>query len=412
MDLNNYITFGGISSATYGIYIDGSGTFNSPERDVTMITIPGRNGTLALDNGRFENVEVTYRAFVSEVNGKTMSANIQDFRNAIGALKGYQRLVDTYHTDEYRLATFRNGLEISPVIYQTGGEFEITFDCKPQRFLTSGETATAVANNGTITNPTKFDAQPQLQVWGYGAVTLTDPDGNANTVNIVSAPIGEITLANNTSWTQANDPYVITLDLSNFNTNDTFRINKLWFGATWVYVSGNNTALTAENSNAWFYDYLPPEWGTINGQSAVGIVIAAQSSAINFTKGTSKTITNTTTVKENGTTLFTLTQTIVFNGSTTITINQTVSAGATIDGTSTQSFASIKGNSTMSALGSPIYIDLEIGEAYKIVGGEIVGVNNAVILPAVLPTLKPGNTKITYPNTVTQFKIVPRWWRL
>ena len=411
MDLNNYITFGGISSATYGIYIDGSGTFNSPERDVSLITIPGRNGTLALDNGRFENVEVTYRAFVSEDNGKTMSANIQDFRNAIGALKGYQRLTDTYHTDEYRLGVFRSGLEVNPVIYQTGGEFEIVFDCKPQRFLTSGETATAVANNGTINNPTKFEAQPLLQVWGYGAVTLTDTDGNADTVNIVSAPIGAITFALNETWNQANNPKTYTLDLSLLGTGDTIVISQLSFGRSTISVSGNLGTLTAENSNADFAIDFDPRWVSYGGPGQYGVMLSTQVDVF-FVKGTSQTVTNTCTVKENGTTLFTLTQTIVFNGSTTITINQTVSAGATIDGTSTQSFASIKGTSTMSALGSPIYIDLEIGEAYKIVSDEIVGVNNAVILPSILPTLKPGNTKITYPNTVTQFKIVPRWWRL
>ena len=410
MDLKNTLTFGGVNSATYGIYIDGSGVFNSPERDVTMVTIPNRNGQLVLDNGRFENIEITYPCFVTENNGKTMVENIRDFRNAIGSLKGYQRLEDTYHKDEFRMGVFRNGIEVEPVIYQTGGAFEITFNCKPQRFLKSGETAVAVANNGTITNPTKFDAQPQLQVWGYGAVTLTDADGNADTVNIVSAPIGYITIDPSRTWLQSNDPYVVTLDLSLFNTGDLLLVSRLFFGPQYIYVSGNHTDLTVENTNNEFRSSDAPIWTTKNNQYCVLMSTLAQ--MLGFFKGTSQTYTNTNTVKENGTTLFTLTQTVTYNGNSTLTINQTISAGATFDLASTQSYSQVYGDSTQSALGSPIYIDLEIGEAYKIVSDEIVGVNNAVILPAVLPTLKPSSTKITYPNTITQFKIVPRWWRL
>ena len=163
MDLNNTLTFGGINSATYGIYIDGSGVFNSPERDVTMVTIPSRNGQLSLDNGRFENIEVTYNAFVTENNGKTMAENIRDFRNAIGSLKGYQRLEDTYHTDEFRMGVFRNGIEVEPVIYQTGGAFEVTFDCKPQRWILPE----AKYSNGQATPPniTPFIMHPIIDVY-------------------------------------------------------------------------------------------------------------------------------------------------------------------------------------------------------------------------------------------------------
>lgn len=180
MDLKNTLTFGGVNSATYGIYIDGSGVFNSPERDVTMITVPGRNGQLTIDNGRFENVEVTYTAFVSEDNGNTFAENIRDFRNAIGSLTGYQRLEDTYHTDEYREAIFRNGIEIEPVIYQTGGEFEITFDCKPQRFITAWSEyavplAPYVPGDTTRGDVTLFDAHPLINLFYYqdAAATIT-----------------------------------------------------------------------------------------------------------------------------------------------------------------------------------------------------------------------------------------------
>lgn len=170
MDLNNSIIFGGIDSANYGIYVAGNAVFNSPERDVTMIDVPGRNGQLTFDNGRFMNIEVTYNAFVTGDNSDDIADNIRGYRNAIGSLIGYQRLEDTFHTDEYRQAIFRNGIEVEPTIYQTGGYFDITVDCKPQRWLTSGETEKTL--QAVFTNPTLFDAKPLIRIKGHGDVTL------------------------------------------------------------------------------------------------------------------------------------------------------------------------------------------------------------------------------------------------
>lgn len=72
----------------------------------------------------------------------------------------------------------------------------------------------------------------------------------------------------------------------------------------------------------------------------------------------------------------------------------------------------ITGYSTKSALGEPLYFDLDIGEAYKYEGDSIVSINNAVTIPAQLPTLKSGENTITYDRTITQFKVVPRWWEV
>lgn len=134
------LIFGGADSSTYGIYISGEGVFNAPERAVEMISIPGRNGAIALDQGRFENIEVTYPAFNYEQGMSDFSSNLAGLRSALCSKSGYQRLTDTIHPDEFRLGVYRSGLEVTPVKYNTASDFNITFDCKPQRFLTSGET--------------------------------------------------------------------------------------------------------------------------------------------------------------------------------------------------------------------------------------------------------------------------------
>ena len=130
--------FDGEDSRDYGVYITGEAVFNAPEREVEMISIPGRNGQLALDKGRFENIEVTYPAGIYADTEADFAEAISNFRNLLCSRRGYVRLQDEYHPDEYRMAVYKNGLEVENALLKAG-EFDIVFDCKPQRYLTSGE---------------------------------------------------------------------------------------------------------------------------------------------------------------------------------------------------------------------------------------------------------------------------------
>ena len=187
MALFNSLTFDGVNSLDSGIYITGEAVYNAPQRQVNMVTVPGRNGTLAIDQGRFENIEVTYPAGCFADNQSDFADKVMDFRNELASRFGYKRLVDTYHPDEFRLGAYSAGLEVGAVGFHNAGEFAIAFDCKPQRFLTSGETVTTLTASGSITNPTLFASSPLLVVTGAGTLTIGDQtltiaSGSANQV--------------------------------------------------------------------------------------------------------------------------------------------------------------------------------------------------------------------------------------
>jgi hypothetical protein len=69
-------------------------------------------------------------------------------------------------------------------------------------------------------------------------------------------------------------------------------------------------------------------------------------------------------------------------------------------------------DSTASVLGAPTYIDCDYGEAYKIENGKVVSLNGYISLGSDLPVLSPDGTEITYDNTLTTVKVVPRWWKI
>lgn len=406
-------TFDGIKSKDYGVYITGEGVYNAPVRDVEMITIPNRNGSFVLDHGRFENIEVTYPAGMFGATQTDFADGINALRNALASRKGYVRLEDEYNPNEYRMAVYKSGLEVSPVQYGQAGEFEIVFECKPQRFLKSGETAVSVANNGTITNPTLFESRPTLQIWGYGQANLGD-----ESVKINSTALGEVNMYR---ASDVNPDLYYKFDLANtdvLNNGDT--ITAQFELLTLIHYNAGYTPNLVQLINNSYFEYAG---GTII--SGYSTAILDTTLTVTFLAGTSATKPSPYAEAEFSVRCYDGIQSYVVQpkirlylsyNATLKQISATPSLVWSGDQTGIKNTSReyddiiITGDSTQSALGQPVYFDLDIGEAYKIENNQMISINNAVTMPAELPTLKPGATTVTYDNTITQFKIVPRWW--
>lgn len=164
----NYFTINGEDSRNYGVYISGQGTFSSPARALNTIQIPGRNGDLVGPERRFENGTLKYPAFIYS----SFAANLQSFRALLNSLFGYQKLVDSYHPNEFRMVLFRGPFEPDVNAKNGAGSFDIEFECKPQRYLASGEAVTTLTADDSITNPTLFDARPLIRVYGKGTLGI------------------------------------------------------------------------------------------------------------------------------------------------------------------------------------------------------------------------------------------------
>ena len=414
----NTITFGSITSSTYGIYISGEGVWNAPERDAEVIEIPGRNGAFIRDYGNFKNIQVTYRVFNQEASYSDFRTKIDNFRNALASQKGYQKLTDTFHPDEYRMAAFIGGMEVKPImINDKASEFEITFECKPQRFKLIYDQQTGlykeevdpISSGSSITNPTLFDAHPLLEFTS---------NGNEGTINLGTQRIKVLNaLVGNTdldlSWSSTTATGYVLADAVTINNTGIYNIgNTITFnGASAVFSYSGSVVVDKANSgtsnNSGFNTPV------FNAQT-VHANLTLKATSATFTAGTSSTVSKTIdlTLKPNGGTAETKTITLelVYNGSSTITVRWKVQSFTNYSVNVTD-----KGNytgtvdSTKNTLTGTIYIDLDIGEAYKIDSGNTVSLNNFVNLGGELPYLPPGSTTVTYTN-VSNFKITPRWW--
>lgn len=416
-----YFTYDGESSRDYDVYLTGDGVFNAPERAVDMVEIPGRNGDYALDQGKFNNISVTYKAGIVDYSESDFANKVSAVRNWLCSKVGYKRLSDDYNPNEYRMAVYKSGVEIDHVDLKTG-EFEITFDCKPQRWLTSGETATAVANNGTLSNPTLFDASPLLAVKGYGNISFNGYD-----ISLENALIGNIVLVEDGHY---NNGASITLDLSNANTGDDIivDINRLpsYFSSrktssfTCSYVSD---AIADSNSN-FSTSFYNEKLSTSGGETWYRCTFFTGVEPLTFKKGTSNTISNTLsgtlTVSYNGNSnsvTISGTQSVAYDGSNTITINSTYIVSTGLPGTNGYyanafNVDSIVVDSTVSAVTDTVYIDCDIGECWTVKNSEIVSLNSHIDLGSDLPVLASGTNTFTYDNTITSFKVTPNWWKV
>lgn len=166
--MRQWLTFNDKSSKDFGVYISGLNTYNAPERDVEVLSIPGRNGDLTIDNGRYKNIVVSYPAFIYD----KFDQNIEGLRNYLLSQSGYKRLEDTYHPDEFRMARLKGDFSAKVVDWLEAGEFNLDFDCYPQRFLKSGEQAIEFTAAGSIHNE-YMPSKPLIRAYGTGSFTIS-----------------------------------------------------------------------------------------------------------------------------------------------------------------------------------------------------------------------------------------------
>lgn len=174
------IIFNNKSSADCRIQVAHPPGYAYPERDYTVTHIPGRNGDIIQDNGCYKNVERTY-----EVSFDATNEDFATYANAVSAwlhsTTGYARLEDSYEPNYYRMATYQES-NIFENLYNQAGTATIVFECKPQRFLKTGDNTIAIQNSLTIMNPTGFEAHPLFKVTGTSGVLTV----NGNSITFAS----------------------------------------------------------------------------------------------------------------------------------------------------------------------------------------------------------------------------------
>ena len=177
----NTFTYNGTTSSTYGIFIEHRPVMTFPKRVIESISVPGRSGNLLFDTGAYENVTLTYQvAYRGSVRPTGVDIATWLYQN------DYLDLTDTYEPSYFRKAVYVSPLNVTDII-NVAGRATITFDCKPQRYLLSGQTVLSPTKGSSISNAYQ-PSLPIITLSGNGTLTV-----GSRTVTI-SGNTGTLTL--------------------------------------------------------------------------------------------------------------------------------------------------------------------------------------------------------------------------
>ena len=229
-------TFNGHSSTEYGLIVEHIPEYPIPERVVDTISVRGRNGDLVVDTGAYANVSQVYHVYFNTDN-TTYNARMNSAAMWLYGARGYKRLEDTYDTSIYRKAMV-NLAETANNFRNKHGRFDITFNCKPQRYLKSGETEVAVVSGATVVN-SYMPCYPIFTVTGNGNLNV---NGNI------------VTISNNSG-----DTITIDCETQNAYKGTTNRNSDIVVTGDFPYLKSGNNVITFDTTTV----KMIPNWWTL-----------------------------------------------------------------------------------------------------------------------------------------------------
>lgn len=161
------------SSLNHGVYILNKQSYNKPQKDLSVINVPGRDGSLIVDNGAYKNISLmlNLRMVAPQVSNDKVTSFNHAYSQIAEWLKPtaeYLIYTDSYDPDYYRKAAVKSAINLTQKHYDIA-DFNVTFECKPYRYRFDGDTVitldSGTANSLTIVNPELYDSLPIIKVF-------------------------------------------------------------------------------------------------------------------------------------------------------------------------------------------------------------------------------------------------------
>lgn len=249
--------FNGISTEDIGVIIQAPPVYEFPTKKYDVIQIIGKNGDIVIDKNSYNNVNREYNLALVFRKSDTFVENVRLIVDWLSSASGYARLEDSYEPNYFRMAMYRSGGQMTNYYGKATGMI-VKFECKPQRFLKSGENSIVFKKSThgegvfhKIMNPTKYLALPELSIFnGVETIEIRNGEDVENPDNITILTITE----------EITDKVVIDSEIQDAYTESSF-INskiqltngfpKLYPGTNWIKFSN-----ATDNSEI----LLKPRW--------------------------------------------------------------------------------------------------------------------------------------------------------
>lgn len=162
-------TYKGRDSREFGLYITNKESYNKPSRNIDFKPVPGRNGAVIIDNGGYENLDVSLsvRLFVPQIAPEWDN---HDFAYAYNKVTewicgdaGYYVYTDTYDPDYYRLGCIKSGIKVNQRRKDVA-DLTFSFSFKPYKYRLYSPKVT-ITGSASIENPEQYSSLPLLRIY-------------------------------------------------------------------------------------------------------------------------------------------------------------------------------------------------------------------------------------------------------
>ncbi len=268
----NHFTFNGHSTGELGLLVSGINIYGSPSRVVEKVNIPYRSGDLLIDTGAYTNYMLTYTVDIMD-NTKATAEAISKW--LLGS-KGYCELTDTYNPEIYRVASYYNQLDYTLSALYRYGKATITFDCKPQKYLTANQPVTlspttSEATSYSLSTPamplpiTLEGNTTQKTMSGKNLLQITQASGTSAGVAYTMNSNGSVTISGTATATSLYrlGHFTLTSGVTYALSGNNSIVQMSLRDSTGGTVYSNNTATYTPSADvdAWYF------YRVVNGQT-------------------------------------------------------------------------------------------------------------------------------------------------
>lgn len=238
----HFFEYNGIDSRDLGVYIRTKQAYDKPQRDMSIISVPGRDGDLVIDNGSYKNLDMTLglRLIVPQLSGDKVTSFNYAYNKVVEWLRptaNYNVYTDSYDPDYYRYACVKSALKVTQKRYDVA-DFSVTFSCKPYKYAFNGDAAITLSGGAffTVENPENTESLPLMRIFNNLEYDST-------------ADITHIFTINDINYTIKNFQSPIDLDCETMNLyKGANNKNNLYLSATFPkLVPGTNTIYLTQN---------------------------------------------------------------------------------------------------------------------------------------------------------------------
>lgn len=170
MDNRTSFVFNGKDSRDYHLYIENNVSFPSPEADVELVEVIGRDGEVAIDHERYKGVDFSLPLIVRPPVNVRLDQLATEISDWMKGDVGWKPLYLGERSQYEYVALAHSPFDIQRTIMNFGRTV-IRFRLKPYKYRRRQELS-KITNGSTLVNYENVEAQPLIRIAGDGDIDL------------------------------------------------------------------------------------------------------------------------------------------------------------------------------------------------------------------------------------------------